>query len=106
MNYFKIALRSIIKNSGYSIIYIVGLAVGIGIAMIDGLWIQDELSFNKSFKNHKRIAQVMHHDTFNGERYSMIWNPYLFGEILRKNYGSDFKHVVMSTYPGLHILKY
>ncbi|MEO5563917.1 MAG: ABC transporter permease, partial [Chitinophagaceae bacterium] len=106
MNYLKIAFRNIIKNLGYSVIYIVGLAVGIGITTIDALWIHDELTYNQTYKNHKRIAQVMHHDTFNGERMTMIWNPHLFGDMLRKNYDKDFKYVVMATYPDLHILKY
>lgn len=106
MNYFKIALRTITRHGGYSFIYIIGLAVGIGVAIIDGLWIYDELSYNKSCPNYDRIAQVMHHDTFNGERMSMIWNPHLFGDILQKDYGRDFRYIVMSTYSSPHILKY
>ena len=58
-NYFKTAWRNLVKNKGYSSINIGGLAVGMTVAMLIGLWIYDEVSFDKSFKNHKRIAQIM-----------------------------------------------
>ncbi|HTB23805.1 MAG TPA: hypothetical protein VK711_00480, partial [Puia sp.] len=57
-NYFKIAWRNLIKNKGYSAINIGGLAVGIAVALLIGLWVYDELSYNLSFKNYHHIAQV------------------------------------------------
>jgi putative ABC transport system permease protein len=106
MKYLKIAWRSLIKHKGYSLIYIIGLAVGIAVSLLDGLWISDELSFNKSHRNYQRIAQVMQHNTLNGERFSLIWNPFHLADELRKDYGSNFKYVVMSSYPGGHILEH
>jgi hypothetical protein len=43
---------------GYTSINVGGLAVGMAVAILNGLWIFDELSFNKYFKNYDRIAQV------------------------------------------------
>ena len=106
MNYTKIAWRNLAKSKVFTLIYILGLAAGVTVAMLDGLWIHDELSFNKYFKNYNRIAQVMHHDTFNGERSTIPWNPYHLGELIRKDYGSRFKFVVMSTTAGEYVLKY
>ncbi|HEV2482432.1 MAG TPA: ABC transporter permease [Puia sp.] len=103
-NYFNVARRNLLRHKGYSFIYIMGLAVGIGLVMLDGLWIRDELTFNNYHRNHDRIAQVMHHDTFNDERLTMPWSPWLLGNILRNEDGGDFKYVVMSTYPGDHTL--
>ncbi len=45
-NYFKIGWRNLIKNKGYSLINIGGLALGMAVAMVIGLWVFDELSFN------------------------------------------------------------
>ena len=56
-NYFKIAFRNLLKYKGYSFINIFGLATGMAVAMLIGLWVWDELSFNKNFKNHDRIGQ-------------------------------------------------
>ncbi|WP_425290695.1 permease prefix domain 2-containing transporter [Spirosoma linguale] len=38
-NYLKIALRSLAKNQVYSFINISGLAVGMAVAMLIGLWV-------------------------------------------------------------------
>jgi putative ABC transport system permease protein len=46
-NYLKIALRNLVKNKVYSFINIAGLAVGMAVAMLIGLWMIDELSANK-----------------------------------------------------------
>ena len=51
-NYFKLAWRNLVKSKGYSAINIGGLAVGMAVAMLIGLWVYDELSFNKYHKNY------------------------------------------------------
>ena len=66
-NYFKIAWRNLLKNKVYSFINITGLATGMAIALLIGLWIWDELSFDKYHKNHDRLAQVMLNQTMKGE---------------------------------------
>ena len=66
-NYVKIAFRNLVNNKVYSVINIGGLAVGMAVAMLIGLWMWDELSFNKSHDNYDRIAQVMQHQSFNGD---------------------------------------
>lgn len=45
-NLFKIALRNILKEKGYSVINILGLAIGITCSMFLGLYIMDELSYD------------------------------------------------------------
>jgi ABC-type antimicrobial peptide transport system permease subunit len=69
-----------------------------------GLWIWDELSFDKSLKNYDRIAMVMQNQTFNGTVGTNSSMPFPMGEELRKNYGSNFKYVVMSAWLNMHIL--
>jgi ABC-type antimicrobial peptide transport system permease subunit len=103
-NYFKIAWRNLIKSKGYSAINIGGLAVGMAVAMLIGLWVYDELSFDKYHKNYDRIAQVMQHANFNGKLETQVANPALMGPELRNKYGSDFKYVVQSSWTGGHLL--
>jgi putative ABC transport system permease protein len=95
-NYLKIALRNLARNKGYSFINISGLAVGMAVAMLIGLWVWDELSFNKSFANYDRIVQVMQHVTQNGAKATQGLNPYPMAQEIRRNYGSDFKYVMQS----------
>jgi hypothetical protein len=43
-NYFKTAWRNLVKNKMSSFINIGGLAMGLAVAMLIGLWIYDEIS--------------------------------------------------------------
>ena len=103
-NYFITAWRNLIKNKAYSSINIIGLSIGMAVAMLIGLWIYDELSFDSNFNNHDRIATVIQNVTNNGEVQTWTSVPFPLAEELRKNYGSDFKHIVMAVNMGGHLL--
>ena len=103
-NYFKTAWRNLIRSKGYSAINVGGLAVGMAVALAIGLWVHDELSYNKYFKNYDRIAQVWQHATFNGEISSQTANPALMGPEIKAKYGNDFKYVVQASWEGGHLL--
>jgi putative ABC transport system permease protein len=103
-NYFKIAWRNLIKNKAHSAINIVGLSVGMAVAIIIGLWIWDELSYDKDNPNYEKIAQVMQNNTINGEIGTWMSMPSPMAEELRKSYGSDFRYVLMSSWTEGHFL--
>ena len=103
-NYFKTAWRNLIKNKFSSFINVGGLAAGMSVVMLIGLWIYDELSFDKTHKNYDRIARVIQNQTNNGEVQTGFNVPYPLANELRKNYGSDFKRVVLGGGNGTHLL--
>jgi putative ABC transport system permease protein len=105
-NYFKTAWRNLGKSKMHSFINIAGLSIGMAVAILIGLWMYDELSFDKSFKNYSRIAQVIQNVTNNGEVQTWRGVPYPLADELRKNYGSDFKHIVMAVSWDDHMLSY
>jgi ABC-type antimicrobial peptide transport system permease subunit len=105
-NFFKTAWRSLLKNKGYSFINISGLAVGMSVAILIGLWVWDEVTFNKNFEHYNRLAKVMQHQTFNGDVGTQTSLPYLTGEELKKNYGDNFKYVSMASWTNNHILAF
>ena len=104
-NYFKSSWRNVIKNKTYSIINILGLATGMAVAMIIGLWIYDEVSANKNFENYDTIYKVMMNQTFDGVRGSQEALPYPIGEEL-KNKFPDFKAVAMCDWGSNRSLVY
>ena len=57
-NYLKVALRSITRSKGYSFINIAGLAVGMCVTMLIGMWVYDELTFNQYHDNFDRIGEI------------------------------------------------
>jgi putative ABC transport system permease protein len=103
-NYFKIAFRNLIRSKGYSLINIGGLAVGMAVTMLIGMWVYDEISFNRYHQNYDRIAQVYQHQIINDEIQTLAAGPMPIGQELKTSYKSDFKHVVRSWWESDHIL--
>src|SRR5687768_16956509 len=85
-NYFKVALRNLIRSKGYSAIKIGGLAVGMSVAMLIGLWVWDEVSFDKYHKNYNQIAQARQFVSFGPEKSSYNSVPIPLAEELRNKY--------------------
>ncbi|HKL90743.1 MAG TPA: ABC transporter permease [Allomuricauda sp.] len=105
-NYLKIAWRNLTKNKGYTIINVGGLALGMAVALIIGLWIKDELSHNSYFSNKDQIAQVYQSQTNNGETGTGPAIPRPLEMAIREGYMDNFKHVVMSSWTTPQYLKY
>ncbi|HTE25843.1 hypothetical protein [Flavitalea sp.] len=103
-NYLKIALRTLSRSKGYSFINIGGLAAGMAIAILIGLWMYDELSFNQHYKNYNKIAQVMNKGRFAGRGFASAALPRPLEAELRNKYGRDFKYIVMSRWNESHVL--
>lgn len=97
-NYFKIAFRNLLKNKVYSFINISGLAIGMAVAIMIGLWINDELSHNDYFTNKSKVAQMIQSQTFNGKTGTNPAIPRPLEFELRENYADHFKHIVMSSW--------
>ncbi|MDA1120150.1 MAG: ABC transporter permease [Bacteroidetes bacterium] len=57
-NYFKITYRTILKEKVYNAINIFGLSVGLACCMLIGIYINDELSYDKFHKNADRIYRL------------------------------------------------
>ncbi|MCC6287600.1 MAG: ABC transporter permease [Chitinophagaceae bacterium] len=103
-NYFKTAWRNIIRNKAYSTINIAGLAVGMAVAMLIGLWMYDELSANKHFKNYDSLYQVIMHQSNEGEISTSWVTPFALGDELKSKY-SDIKATAMCDGGGTHLLE-
>jgi predicted permease len=103
-NNLKIIFRNLWKNKGYSTINIGGLAIGMGVAMLIGLWIYDELSFNRYFNNYDRIGQVLQNRVEHNERKTWFSLPVPFVEELKAHYDGNFKRIIASTQTGENIL--
>jgi putative ABC transport system permease protein len=95
-NYFRIAIRNILKNKVFSSINIMGLAIGMAVALLIGLWIWDEVSFNHYHKNHARLGEIVSIETFNGETNSDEFSSVPIAAALRNNYPDEIKHASLT----------
>ena len=104
-NYFKIALRNLRNHKGNSLINILGLAVGIACCVVILLYIQNELSYDKFYKDSDSIYRVYVKSSVNGQQSSNCKTAAPLGKTLVH----DFPEVITSTRVGFfgnHALKY
>lgn len=85
-NYFQVAFRNLLKQRVYSIINIVGLAVGIAGCLLIVLFVTDELSYDRFHEKADRIYKIAlerkypNHATF----YATI--PHSYAEVIPKDF--------------------
>jgi putative ABC transport system permease protein len=65
-NFLKIALRSLWRSKDFSAINILGLAIGMAAAMLIGLWVQNEVSYDRFYTKTDRIYRLFTRDTYGG----------------------------------------
>jgi putative ABC transport system permease protein len=58
-NYFKVSLRNLWKNKGFSAINIFGLATGMACSLLIFLFVHDEKSYDRYHKNAENIYRVV-----------------------------------------------
>jgi putative ABC transport system permease protein len=66
-NYFKTAWRNIKRGRSYSALNIFGLATGMAVALIIGLWVYNQFSYDKFLPDYTSLYQVERHFYGNGD---------------------------------------
>ena len=103
-NYFVVAWRNILKSKWYSLINTLGLSIGMAVALLIGLWIWDELSFDRYYPNHARIVQVRTTQTFNGHTGTGQAVSVAAGTELKNKWAADLPKVALTSWNFEHIL--
>jgi predicted permease len=57
-NYIKVAIRNLLRQKGFSFINIFGLALGISCTALIGMWVNDELSYDRFHNDYDRIYRI------------------------------------------------
>ncbi len=57
-NYLKIALRNLLRNKTFSLINIIGLAIGMACCLLILFWIIDEMNYEKVHEKRDRIYRI------------------------------------------------
>ncbi|MFT3824687.1 MAG: ABC transporter permease [Chitinophagaceae bacterium] len=94
-NYFRIAWRSLARSKAYTIINILGLTAGMAVALLIGLWVWDEISFDNYHQHHSRLAQVMDVQVTDGEASTSGNIAIPLADELRTRYAGEFKRVAI-----------
>jgi putative ABC transport system permease protein len=82
-NYLKVALRNIIRHKGYAFLNIFGLAIGMACCILIGLWVLDELNYDRFHENASSICRVESNQNFSGRTLHIYWTPHPLGPALK-----------------------
>ncbi len=85
-NYFISAYRSILKNKFYSALNIFGPAIGITCAILILLYVQEELTFDKHYKNYDRIYRLESDFNISGKATLAALTPIPMAPTLKDEY--------------------
>jgi putative ABC transport system permease protein len=102
-NYFKTSWRNIIKEKGYSGFNILGLAVGMAVALIIGLWVQYQLSYDRFLPNYRQVYRAMVRSNSNGVTYAGGATCLPLADAIKRDV-PEVKYVAQADWGGLHSL--
>ena len=71
-NYFKIALRNIKRYAAHSILNISGMAIGMACAILILLWVYDEWSYDRCFKNADNLYRIIEKQNLPGGKTEQL----------------------------------
>jgi putative ABC transport system permease protein len=94
-HYLTTAWRNLRKNKLYSLINLTGLTAGMAVAVLIGLWVWDELSWDKYHAHYDRLAQVMDVQAIDGAVTVGEANVIPLAEELRTKYPEDIRRVAL-----------
>jgi putative ABC transport system permease protein len=85
-NYFKIAVRNLLRSKGFSLINITGLIIGMSSAILILLWIYDEVSYDRFHQNKEYLYHAWNRGTFDNKLQCWSSTPKTLGPALKQEY--------------------
>ncbi|HXB93443.1 MAG TPA: ABC transporter permease, partial [Puia sp.] len=100
-NYFRTAWRNIKGGRGYSVLNILGLAAGMAVALLIGLWVFNEYSYNRWLPNYRHVYQVRLNFVSEGKMNTQEPVSLPLAAALKKNI-PGIQYVAESDWMGSH----
>jgi putative ABC transport system permease protein len=79
-NYFTVAVRTLVRNKLYTSLNVAGLTFGLTCFLLIGLYLFDELTFDRQHTNANRIYRVVEHKNVKGEETTIAAASYKLAE--------------------------
>jgi len=92
-NFVKIALRNLMRQKVFSLINIVGLAIGLTCGILLSLWIFDEVSYDRFHENGENIYRVLENQSYSSQSMQVAVTPVPMAEAIKE----DFPEIVGAT---------
>ncbi|RIA11075.1 putative ABC transport system permease protein [Flavobacteriaceae bacterium MAR_2010_72] len=104
-NYFKIALRNLFKNKGFTAINIIGLALGLGCFIVIAMYVADELSYDRYHEKADRIYRINSDIRFGGTDLIMAVSSDPIGATLKQDYPEVEESARLYSSSGSKLIK-
>lgn len=104
-NYIKIAWRNLLRNKVSSIINISGLAIGLACVLLISMYVADELSYDRFFKDANRIFRVNIDGKMGNNQFIVGHTPPPVGAALMNNF-PQIESYTRLYLPGDEIIHY
>lgn len=102
---FKIALRNLWKNKGFTLINVGGLAIGLASCMVLLLYVAYEWGYDKQFTYYDRTYVIYNDQRTTEQVFSRPWTPGLMAEHVKETI-AGVKYASHSTYPSGSLISY
>lgn len=83
-NFFNTGWRSLIHNRAYSVLNILGLAAGMAVALLIGLWVQYQVSFDQFLLDKEQVYKAGKRWTEDGKKQVSMVTPLPLAEAIKK----------------------
>lgn len=100
-NYFKTAWRNIKRSPGYSSLNVLGLATGMAVALLIGLWVYEQYSYDRFLPDNDRLYRVQRNFDSNGDTLTFQTSSLKLADALR-NQVPEIEYVAESDWMGSH----
>ena len=92
-NYFKVGIRILARQKGYTFLNVLGLLMGIAVFVFIYLFIESEIRYDKSWTHHQNIYRITNVYALDGRSEKIALTPFRLANDLR----SEFDGVAEST---------
>jgi len=96
-NYLKIAWRNLIRNKGFTLLNITGLAIGLAVTGLIFIWINFELGIDQFHEKKDRIYQVYNKYPVDGEIWTWNSTPKIMAPTIKKDF-PEVAHITRYFY--------
>lgn len=104
-SYLKIALRHLLRHKSYSIINILGLAVGVACCVLILLFVQDELGYDSWTDKSDQIYRMALERNYPGRSTSYAIIPHSYAETVKDEFPEVEDATRLLSFPGSLVLK-
>src|SRR5260221_7290544 len=99
-NFFKVAMRNLVKRKAYTLINILGLATGMAVCLLIVLFVKSELHYDKQQEKGKNIYRLVLDRIYPGRSTSYCFIPQSIGAAVKTEFPEVRESVRLYNFTG------